>query len=318
MLRFFIAAIIVAGFFLPAFAAELGSAASADGQCRATLAVSPDHPSLSDTVTLTLTATCPLGENVEFPPFGETLGELTITNTAVSDRQLVLTAIPKHAGKTPIWAVSVKCGGQTITVPYAELDIATKITGGVSLDDIGLKPQMIDSPVWYVYAIAAGLILSALILLWLLLRRKRIGEPIEINPLTAQEIAMQRLAALLASHKQESDAKGFFIELSDIVRWYVERLTGIRAPELTTEEFLHKIAKPAPHQWGGGQLPNLFAGSLKPLIPFLESADIVKFAKHQPTVDEMMLAYRRAEEFIQHHVEFHSGTDYISDGGVGK
>ena len=282
-------------------AAPFGEAVSADGQCRAVLSVLPDRPTLADTVTLILDVTCPDGALVEFPPFGEKLGELKIVDIAKSDRQLVLTATPQRSGKMLIWAMTIRCGEQQMDIPATELDIAAEIdTENASLDDIGLATEPIPEWSWNFYALAALLVLIALILLWLFYKRKTAEVPEEIHPLSVQELALRRLAELLESRKHESDVKGFFVELSDIVRWYVERLTGIRAPELTTEEFLHKIAEPRNRFWGNAnQQSPRFTGSLETLVPFLESADIVKFAKHVPTNDEMMLAFRRAEQFVQ-------------------
>jgi len=285
---------------LSLLAAPLADAVSANGQCRVVLTVSPDPPYLSDTITLTLDVTCPEGEVVEFPPFGKKMGALHIVDIQTTDRQLVLTAVPERAGKTPIWAMTIVCGEQHIDIPAIELDIASTIDPhAASLDNIGLATELFSERTWHLYMLVALLILAAgLLLLWLFYKRKRADGSEEPHPLSIQEQALRRLAALLESRTHESDVKGFFVELSDIVRWYVERLTGIRAPELTTEEFLDKIARPANRSWSRmAQQPT--ACSLETLVPFLESADIVKFAKHVPTTDEMMLAFRRAEQFVQ-------------------
>jgi len=315
--RSLIAIAVIVSTALSVAAAPLAEAVCNDGQCRAMLSVAPTQPFLADTITLTLDVTCPDGDVVEFPPFGETLGELNIVEMRRTDRQLILTATPRRAGTTPIWAMTIRCGDRQIEIPRTELTILAAIdSDNASLDDIGLTTDLLPASRWHSYAIIAALVLSALFLLWLLYRRKRAEIPEEIHSLSAQELALQRLAALLESRKHESDIKGFFVELSDIVRWYVERLTGIRAPELTTEEFLHKIVQPK-RQWGGfEQQPNRPTGSLESLAPFLEAADIVKFAKHVPTDDEVMLAFRRAEYFVQHHVELHTNSDHISDSGT--
>ena len=298
--RLLIEAIGIIGCHLLLVAAPLGEAVSADGRCRAVLTVFPNQPALSDTITLVLDITCPDGESVEFPQFGEKIGELNIVDMATSDRQLILTAIPQRSGKTPIWAITIRCGQQQIDIPATELDIAAEIdTENASLDDIGLATEPFPERSWHLHALAAFLVLLTVILLWLFYKRKKIEVSEENFQLSMQELALRRLAALLESRKHESDVKSFFVELSDIVRWYVERLTGIRAPELTTEEFLHKIAEPRNRLWGNAeQQPPCFTGSLDTLVPFLESADIVKFAKHVPANDEMMLAFRRAKDFV--------------------
>ena len=302
-IRLFIGAITLLGCPLSLIAAPLGEAVSADGRSRVVLSVSPDQPFLADTIILTLDVTCPDGEIVEFPPFGNTIGALNIINTTTTDRQLVLTAIPQRSGITPIWAIPIRCGEQQLEIPALELNIAANIDSeNASLDDIGLTAEPLPQQSWYIYVVIAVLILTALVLLWLLLRHKGKELPVEISPLSAQERALRRLAELLESRKHESDVKGFFIELSDIVRWYVEQLTGIRAPEMTTEEFLHQIAERTRWHRGGGEQPVHFTGSLESLVPFLEAADSVKFAKHVPTNEEIMFAFRRAEQFIRKEI----------------
>ena len=288
----FIGTILIIGCSPSALAAPLNEAVSADGQCRAVLSVLPDRPYLADTITLTLDVICPDEVSVEFPPFGERIGELDVVDIQTTNRQLILTAIPQRAGKTPIWAITIRCGEQRIDLPAVELNIFAEIDiANASLDDIGLAAEPIPLSAWHIYAIAIASAVIALMFLWLLYRRRGAELPEEIHPLSAQELALRRLAELLESRKHESDIKGFFMELSDIVRWYVERQTDIRAPELTTEEFFNRIARPPKPAW--------FADSLETLVPFLESADIVKFAKHVPTSDEIMLAFRRAENFIR-------------------
>ena len=287
-LHSFITLAVIVGSTLSAVAAPLAEAVCADGRCRAVLSVTPSQPFLADTITLTLDVTCPEGDPVEFPPFGETLGELDIVDIRRTDRRLIVTATPRSAGVTPIWAMTIRCGEQQINIPGTELTIVANIDSeNASLNDIGLTTDLIPERWWHIYMLIAALIGMALFLLWLLYKRKRSEVPEEIHPLSAQELALQRLATLLESRKHETDVKGFFVELSNIVRWYVERLTGIRAPELTTEEFLYRIVK-----------PSRSTDSLGSLVPFLEAADIVKFAKHIPTDDEIMLAYHRAEHFV--------------------
>ena len=66
--------------------------------------------------------------------------------------------------------------------------------------------------------------------------------------------------------------KDFYVELTMVVRRYIQRKYGIRAPHLTTEEFLAEVVA------GGDRLAS--PASLK---QFLESADMVKFAGVEAT-----------------------------------
>jgi hypothetical protein len=274
---------------MPISASQMATVESPDKQFRATLSVSPEEPALADTITLTVEVEAKGDGIVEFPPFGTKLGELDIVKVVSTERKLVLTVVPQHGGQTPIWAIPIRCGSQQITLPAVKLDIKAGVTPEeASLDNITSSVKAFDVRSYYPLWIAAALVVLAVIVLfwYLFLRQKKTIENLSA-PLSPQESALRRLADLLASRKHESDVKSFFIELSDIIRLFVEQWTGIRAPELTTEEFFRKVTTRRQEN----HLPQL--------RPFLESADVVKFAKHQPTPDEIMLAFRRAEEFVR-------------------
>ena len=67
--------------------------------------------------------------------------------------------------------------------------------------------------------------------------------------------------------------KDFYVELTMVVRRYVQRKYGIKAPHLTTEEFFAALAE------SGRQS----TAQAKTLREFLESADLVKFAGVEAT-----------------------------------
>lgn len=70
--------------------------------------------------------------------------------------------------------------------------------------------------------------------------------------------------------------KDFYVELTMVVRRYVQRKYGIKAPHLTTEEFLREVSS------GKSQVSGLTSNS-ESLRRFLESADLVKFAGVEAT-----------------------------------
>ncbi len=67
--------------------------------------------------------------------------------------------------------------------------------------------------------------------------------------------------------------KDFYVELTMVVRRYVQRKYGIRAPHLTTEEFFAELVKSN----------NQTTEQSNSLRRFLESADLVKFAGVEAT-----------------------------------
>ena len=104
------------------------------------------------------------------------------------------------------------------------------------------------------------------------------------------DIARERLEAL---KKQDLAAQGnfqeFYVELSDIVRRYMEERFRIRAPEMTTQEFLWSLNN-------SSQLTNEHKLSLK---DFLFSCDMVKFARYDPTSREAEESFDLACRLVQ-------------------
>jgi len=70
--------------------------------------------------------------------------------------------------------------------------------------------------------------------------------------------------------------KDFYVELTMVVRRYVQRKYGIKAPHMTTEEFLREVSSDSSRTAG-------LSSNTSALRKFLESADMVKFAGVEAT-----------------------------------
>jgi hypothetical protein len=82
--------------------------------------------------------------------------------------------------------------------------------------------------------------------------------------------------------------KDFYSTLSDIVRRYLEDRFRLRAPEMTTEEFLLVTSRDG----------RLAAGHRRLLGDFLTESDLVKFARHVPTLSDGERAFEAARRFV--------------------
>lgn len=152
------------------------------------------------------------------------------------------------------------------------------------------EPEAVPTD-WRPYWLAGGtlLVLAALGagLFWLLNRRHRPAPAPPQRP--AHEIAYAELARLRKlGLVQQGAFKEYYSGLSSIVRSYVELRFGVRAPEMTTEEFLMQSARRSVLQ---GAHRGLLAG-------FLGESDLVKFARHHPTIDDSERAYDAAKRFV--------------------
>jgi len=142
-------------------------------------------------------------------------------------------------------------------------------------------------PYYLVGGTLVGLLLLGFVLYRVLNRSRRAGPAPAPKP--PHEIAFDQLERLRRRGLVEQGAfKEYYSALSDIVRTYVEHRFGVRAPEMTTEEFLLSSAR-------NGRLQGGYRGLLG---EFLSESDLVKFARHVPTIADSERAFSAAKRFI--------------------
>ncbi|MDR1924206.1 MAG: hypothetical protein LBQ66_07520 [Planctomycetaceae bacterium] len=309
----FVRILFLAGLVCCAEVRELGSVASDDSKVTVKLLVSPAKPQLYDTIIFRLEVEADLTLKVSFPDFGQSIGtlkilsvneEITATKPATEKKTLIIKTIPTQAGTTPIWSIpityslrsdeqNIPAKESVVELPATALDIESQIDPSkVSLDSLltGYELFQIASNN-FIWIILIVLFIVAIIILLVVMMRRKKSESKEPE-LTPQEIALSKIADLIERRLHEVDVKLFFIELSGVVRWYIECQTAIRVPELTTEEFLQEVSQ-------NRKIRNKISTELaSKLRLFLESSDMVKFAKFKPSQDEIALGINHAKNFI--------------------
>jgi hypothetical protein len=142
---------------------------------------------------------------------------------------------------------------------------------------------------WWVWTLAVIALTGAGAGTWLYLRRKRVAKLIRLFK-PAHQLAYERLRALV---KEDLVAAGrikeFYERISNILRHYIEHRFDLRAPESTTEEFLAQLAR----------TDVLAASDKERLGEFLEHCDLVKFAKHEPTTEQIQKTFDLVKDFIE-------------------
>jgi hypothetical protein len=124
------------------------------------------------------------------------------------------------------------------------------------------------------------LALMTLVIWWIRRRRSRSGSEADVEsgppPRPPHEVALEALAELQASPMLErGQVKEYHILVSDILRTYVEGHFRVHALEMTTGEVL-----------GGLDEVGVEDQTRADFKRFLESCDLVKFAKVRPGVEE--------------------------------
>ena len=202
---------------------------------------------------------------------------------------------PIFIGYYPIAPVVVRVDGEhEIEAPSPAIRVRELTDAelmAVERFEANAGPVELPSP-WlqpWVWWTAAGVLLAALgagvaALLLKRLREKRI-EPVR----PPWETAYGRLRELdAANYPEQGEYETFYVELSSIVREYIEGRFHIHAPEQTTPEFLSESAR-------SGALTDAHQ---RRLGRFLKHSDRVKFAQYEPSIEEMERSFTLVLHFI--------------------
>jgi hypothetical protein len=144
---------------------------------------------------------------------------------------------------------------------------------------------------WTLVLVAGAIAVAVGGLAWLaahLLRRIN-APPGAAAPRPADVEALEALARLRERRLAEAEDRArWYVDLSAIVRRYIEGRFGLRAPEMTTEEFIHSVQRDSPLSPSHREL----------LGAFLADCDLVKFARHVPDLAAAERAYDAARTFV--------------------
>jgi hypothetical protein len=277
-----------------------------EGPIKATLSLVPGEPRLGDVLTLTLRVEHGPNVRAELPPFGEALGRFTVLKfvprrEARPDGGSIETQVyslqTPGSGKQriPSLRVEYRVEGEKelreLLTDELPVEIASVVQGAEVSRELSPPPDKLDASPgwpWWIWP-AAGVASIPILIALVLLMRKRKQRAIRRQQLGAYDAAMRRLRALQTKPLPEGDdADAWYVELSGIVRRYIEDRLQIRAPELTTEEFLTSASGHS----------HLEAEVRTGLTEFLAACDQVKFAAYQPSSDESQTTLALAEQLL--------------------
>lgn len=207
---------------------------------------------------------------------------------------------PVFPGKYLIPALSVtyKNGEEegTLTVPRAafsareltssEAEAAATFAGIASPDAI-LPPQRFSTTFWIIAFLAGLLLLVCVFLAYRYLTRKKEAPAIVLPP---WDVALNRLRELDRRNLPGTGKiDAYYVDLSAILRYYIEDRFHIRAPEQTTPEFLDTANQSGIYTEEQQQF----------LSDFLRQCDRVKFARLQPGLEDMTTHFKQVRHFIK-------------------
>ena len=295
------------------------------GPVEAVVTLEPSEPLIGDTVNLVLRVVADKGVELLMPEFGQALERFAILDFSLKEQidaegRTVVTQQyqlqPARSGRQSIPPLMIEFvdrreGATPAPEGFDAYELLTErlsfSVGSVLPDDaavdlhppLGAIPLHVskDPSIWP--RVIVGLILLFVMgfFAWyhLALSRKAARRR------SAYEIASARLAKLLRSPSVDPDQIDvFFVELSSIVRQYLEDRFELRAPELTTEEFLEQMSGS----------PDLSSDHQPLLRQFLSRADLVKFANVVPTEADIEQSVDAARTFLDETGQKVSSSDH--------
>jgi hypothetical protein len=165
-----------------------------------------------------------------------------------------------------------------------------------------IKPPVYFSADYRFILVIAALLFACLLIYiaYLFIRKKKsqTGQNASYQAIPAHERAYAALRQLKAKDLARLGlVKEYYFILSGIVRHYLEDRFFIRAPEMTTEEFLNFMRG-----------SDILTGAQKNIVKdFLSHCDMVKFARYSPPGEEieysMSAAYKLIDETKEQLIE---------------
>jgi hypothetical protein len=273
---------------------------------------------IAEQLKVVLETSVPENMEVEFPAYSTSLGDFTLIDVKNHPARMAGTGSNIRVIHVATYFLEPYLPG-TYTIPKMtvtfidrdndaeftqlvteELEIAVKSlldkdNGSVEIKDIRGPLSLPENTALQILLVGIGLLLVMLGIAGFLYWQKIAGnkKPPEVQ-LPPDEIALQELERLLAEDLlTRGEVKLFHLKISDILRHYIENRFGIRAAERTTEEFLTELSITK------SQRDSLLGSHKTLLADFLIHCDLVKFAKHEPTIAESEKTVSICREFIE-------------------
>lgn len=263
---------------------------------------------IGDRIRLTVDVRAPKGMEVAFPPFDDyRMGEFEIKDGGGKTVRRMLggrvlrkwySITTYSAGKASIPPIEIKfrmkgekdwSAQKTAAI---DVNVGSVLPANKAASDIrGIKgPLAYRNVYWGILSLAIALAALASAALLFYGRLKKCA-PVRMP----HETALEELEAIRAAYLQGGGVKEYYVGVSDCVRRYVERAFRLKAPEMTTEEFLNSLRDSSA----------LTIAQKDLMRGFMNACDMVKFAKYAPTGVEAESVYFTAKTFIREA----SGTD---------
>lgn len=179
----------------------------------------------------------------------------------------------------------------SLFINVATVKVDTTKQGLFPIKAVQKQPVIFDDYKNYLWIGLAILAILAFLVWYFIFRKKK--EEVAETVIPPYQLAVERLSVLDAKKLwQNNKTKQYYIELTAILRSYLESEYNIPALESTTDELMESIK-----DFNKNNELNLTKDTIANLQKLLQEADLVKFAKFKPIQDDIEL-HRTATENI--------------------
>lgn len=211
-------------------------------------------------------------------------------------QRVIITGFDSGVFKIPAFQFSVIHAGNTASI--VQTDSLQLLVQTVAVDTtqpikpikgiILVKSSWLDY-IWYFIGAAIFIILLVFVIIYFIRNKKAVLPVINKGPVeTLQEKTLRLLAEVEAQKLWEKgQVKEYYVQVTDVLRNYIEARFNTAALELTTDELLESALR------------------IKEMLPYrgllggiLYTADLAKFAKSEPLPAEHIATMEQAKEFV--------------------
>jgi len=191
--------------------------------------------------------------------------------------------------------MKMKTNSSALIVPAPSSATNHAATNALAADIRDIKAPVDIPSGWFWLGCVLGALGVALAsyLAWRYWRKHRARRQSAAVIVPPHERARRRLREAL---KLIYDSGPFCVAVSDTLRSYLEEAFSLRAPERTTEEFLDELQTSA----------LLSLSQKQSLADFLVRCDLVKFARDEPTVEQLQALHESALRLVDETSYFQS------------
>ncbi len=201
------------------------------------------------------------------------------------------------SGRYVIPKMTVLINKKTFLSDSISVDVKDVLVDTLKQKMYDIKPiSQVKNPSsnWWKYILGILLLVGIGVLVYYLLKKYQKKKAEELVFKTPIEKAIGMLKILETKQLwQKGEIKNYYSELTDIARDYIEEVIEIPAKESTTSELIASLRKAS-----NDKKLKFTKQSLSNLENVLKQADLVKFAKVQPSDNQIEEDYKRIEKSI--------------------